>query len=112
VLSALAGTLTTAPTSAGDVATTLTDGRKVIATAGTSAAIRASLTCKWVQVTALAGNASTLYVGGSGVVADAGSEAGTPLAPGQSTTIPVNDAAKVFIDVLTNSDGVTFTVGS
>lgn len=95
-----------------DVATTLTGGRKTVASTGTAEAIRGTLACKWVTVTALKTNTSDVYVGGSGVVADAGSQTGIPLAAGEGVTIPVDDAAKVFVDVLVNSEGVTFLVGS
>lgn len=95
-----------------DSVTTLTDGRKTIATAGTAAAIRASLACKWVIVTALKVNTADVYVGGASVSADVDTEVGTPLAAGESLTIPIDNASKVFIDVLVNGEGVTFTVGS
>jgi hypothetical protein len=112
VLSQLQGTLVTAPNSAGDVAGTLTDGRKTSSSPGTAVAVRASLACKWVCVTALKTNTDQVNVGGSGVVAAAGSSTGQPLAAGESVTLPVNDAAKVFVDVRVSGEGVSFTVGS
>lgn len=112
----LAGTLTVGgtitPTAAGDVAGTLTDGRKTVTTAGTAVAIRASLACKWVQVTALTSNTQQVNVGAGGVLAAAGTSTGTPLAAGQSTTIPVDNASKVFVDARVAGEGVSFTVGS
>lgn len=104
--------LTTTPTGAGDVAATLTDGRKTVTTPGTAVAVRATLACKWVQVVALKTNTQQVNVGGSGALATAGASTGTPLDPGQSTTIPVNDAAKIFVDARVAGEGVSFTVGS
>lgn len=112
ILAALQGTLATAPTSAGDVAGTLTDGRKTVTTPGAAVALRASLSCKWVCATALKTNTDQVNVGGSGVLATAGSSTGQPLAAGESVTIPVNDAAKVFVDARVAGEGVSFTVGT
>lgn len=112
VLAALGGTLTTAPTTAGDVASTLTDGRKTVTTPTTAVALRASLACRWVCVTALKTNTSQVNVGGASVLATLGSETGQPLGAGDSVTIPVNDAAKVFVDARVAGEGVTFTVGA
>lgn len=104
--------LTTAPNRAGDVAGTLTDGRKTVTTPGTAAALRASLACKWVCVTALPTNTQQVNVGGAGTLAASGSSTGSPLAAGQSITLPVDDVAKVFVDVRVAGEGVSFTVGS
>jgi hypothetical protein len=98
--------------SAGDVAATLTDGRKTVTTPATAVALRGALACKWVQVVALKTNTQQVNVGGTGVLATAGASTGTPLDPGQSTTIPVDDAAKVFVDARVAGEGVSFTVGS
>jgi hypothetical protein len=95
---------------AGDVVSTLTDGRQTVDAPGIAEALRTSLACKWVMVTALKGNTNTVAVGGAAVKAGAPST-GTPLGSGESVTIPVNDAAKVFVDALTAGEGVSFTVG-
>lgn len=104
--------LSTAPTVAGDVASTLTDGRKTVTTPGTAVAVRASLGCDWVCVTALKTNTDQVNVGGSGVLATSGSSTGSPLAAGESVTIPVDNASKVFVDARVAGEGVSFTVGS
>lgn len=96
----------------GDVASTLTDGRQVVAVPGTAVAIRATLPCKWVTVTALTSNTAQVNVGGATVLAAAGSSRGVPLAAGQSATIPVNNAAKVFVDARVAGQGVDILVGS
>lgn len=95
-----------------DQVSTLTDGRKTVTSAGTALAIRASLACKWVTVTALLTNTTQVNVGGSGVLATLGASSGTPLLPGGSVTIPVSNANLVFVDARTSGEGVSFTVGS
>jgi hypothetical protein len=108
-----AGTpLATTPSKAGDVVGALTDGRKTVTTPGTAVALRGSLACKWVCVTALTSNSGQVNVGGSGVLAVLGTSTGSPLAAGQSITIPIDDAAKVFVDARVAGEGVSFTVGA
>jgi hypothetical protein len=108
----LAGTLTVTPSAAGDVATSLTDGRKTVTTPATPVVLGASTPCKWVQATALTSNTDQVNVGGSGVLATAGSSKGTPLAAGQSTTLPVSNLNLVFVDARVAGEGVSFTVGA
>jgi hypothetical protein len=91
---------------------TLTDGRKIVAAAGTAEAIRSSLACKWVTVTALISNTQQVNVGGSGVLATAGGSTGTPLLSGEAITIPVSNANLVFVDARVSTEGVSFTVGT
>lgn len=112
VLAALGGTLVTAPATAGDVTSTLTDGRKTVSTAGSAVAISASLACRWVCVTALKSNTDVVNVGGSGVLAAAGSATGTPLSAGESVTIPISDASLVYVDSRVDGEGVSFMVGA
>lgn len=113
LVNALSGEIPVNPSRAGDVASTLTDGRKTVATPGTPEALEAAATpCKWVIATALKTNSQDVWIGGAGVSGVAGAEAGSPLSPGDSETLPVDDAAKVFVDVLAAGEGVTFTVGS
>lgn len=100
------------PVRAGDIASALTDDRKTVTTAGTAVAIHASLACRWVLVTALKTNTDVVAVGGSGVVAASGSIKGQPLSPGESVSLPVDNASKVFVDARVNGEGVSFTVGS
>lgn len=95
-----------------DVATTLTDGRKTVTTPGTAVAIRATLACKWVTGNALFSNTQQVNIGGSGVLAAAGSSTGRGLQPGDSFSYPVADAAELFIDARVAGEGVSFTVGS
>ena len=89
--------------------TTLDDGRKVVASAGTAEALGASTTIKEVIVTAELSNTGVISVGGSGVVAAESTREGTPLEPGESAVIEIDDLAKVYIDSTVNGDGVTYT---
>lgn len=98
--------------SAGDVAGTLTNGRKTVTTPGTPVALASSAACAWVAVTALASNADVVSVGGSGVLATAGSETGVVLAPGASVTIPTTNVSNVFVDALVAGNGVSFLAGA
>jgi hypothetical protein len=102
----------TGPVLVSDTAATLTNGRKTVASAGTAEAIRATLVCKWVTVTALPTNTAQVNVGASGVLATSGTQTGIPLSPGDSTTLTVADAAIVFVDAAVSGQGVSFVVGS
>ncbi len=125
IAGALAGTLTTdvsdragrllgttTPLKSGDQASTLTDGRKVVATAGTRVALTTSSTCKWVTLTALHSNTDVVMVGGTGVIAALATRAGISLTAGQATTIPVDDPSKINVDAMVSGEGVLFLVGS
>jgi hypothetical protein len=41
-----------------------------------------------------------------------GGTTGTSLLAGESVTIPVDNASKVFVDARTTGEGVSFTVGA
>jgi hypothetical protein len=112
IKASLAGTLTIAAQAPADQAGTLTDGRKTVTAAGTAEAIRASLACKWVTVTALLTNTLQVNVGGSGSLATSGGSTGTALQPGGSVTLPVSNANLVFVDARVSGEGVSFTVGA
>jgi hypothetical protein len=112
LLSAVQGTLTTAPTTAGDVATTLTAGRKTVASPGTAEALGGSLACKWVRATALKTNTDLVCVGGAATLATLGLETGDPLDAGESSTIPVSNRNLVFVDARVSGQGVQYTVGA
>lgn len=96
-----------------DIAAALTDGRKTVTTPGTQVAIVSSATpCKWVMITALLTNTQVIFIGGSGVDATIGAEAGTPLAAGDSITVPISNAQLVFVDSRVAGEGISFTVGA
>lgn len=87
----------------------INDGTKSVTTAGTAEALVASSTaCRMVEIQAMAGNTNNIAVGSSTVVATAGSERGLVLAPSQSVAIRVKDLNDIYIDAVTNGEGVSF----
>lgn len=115
-----AGTgLTTVPKSAGDVATGLAQGRRSNSTPGTAIQVTTTSTpCKWVVVSSVSNNATVVNVGASGVLAavglspSVGTSTGIPLDVGGSVTVPVDNANKVYFDVRTSGDAVSWLAGS
>ena len=93
----------------GAVASTVDDGRQVVATPGTAVALAASTTIKEVTITAELTNTDLVCVGGSTVVAALATQRGTPLYPGDSVTLKSDDLAEVFIDAIVATDGVVYT---
>ena len=93
---------------------TIADNRKTVTAAGTAEKIlAASTTCIKVIITALESNTDVIVVGGSTVVAGTtedggGTRRGTPLDPGQSLEILINDVSKIYIDAVVSGNGVSF----
>lgn len=92
----------------GAVATTIGDGRKTVATAGSAEALAASTAVKEVTISAETDNTGVVVVGGSTVVAAVGTRRGTPLYPGDTVTVPTDNLAEVYLDVTVNGEGATF----
>lgn len=89
--------------------TTITDGNKTVTLAGTPERLVASTTaCRKVVITALINNNDTVVVGGSTVVASLAGRRGIPLIQGQSCEIQIDDLNKIYLDVVTSGDGVSF----
>lgn len=85
-------------------------GRKTVAAAGTAERLVAANTpCKKVIITAETDNTNPVVVGDSSVIAALATRKGTPLAAGASVTLYVEDLYSIFIDAVTNTEGVTFT---
>ena len=85
------------------------DGRQVVATAGTRVQLSATSTqIKKVVVSALPSNTGVITVGGSTVVAAAGSETGKVLYPGDSDTFFADNLNKIYIDALYDGNGCTY----
>jgi len=89
-------------------AETIADQRKTVTTAGTAVALAASAAIRGVFVTAETDNTNIVTVGGSTVVGALATRRGIPLSAGDTIFIPVDDVAKVYIDCITNGEGVTF----
>lgn len=80
-------------------------GHKTISSAGTQEAISASQAItSGVTVKALADNTGDVYVGNSGV----DSTNGLVLAAGEQVFIEIDNLSKVYIDVETNDEGVSW----
>jgi hypothetical protein len=89
--------------------TTVTDGRKVVATAGTKEALASSTACKEVIITAETDNTGIVAVGAaSTVVADLATRRGVPLAAGDSIVLQIDNLADIGLDATVSGDGVTF----
>jgi hypothetical protein len=91
------------------VKSSIKDGRKVVATAGTRLALAASTTCKHVTIVAETNNTDIVVVGGITVVAALATRQGVPLYPGDTYDLDIDDLADVYLDALVSTEGVTYT---
>ena len=90
--------------------TTIAQGRKTVASAGTPEALVGVATpCKRVDVQALSTNTGIIVVGGAGVVAAAGTRTGIALEAKQTYSFSITDLANVYIDATVDNEGVSFT---
>jgi len=85
------------------------DGRKVVATAGAREALASLTPATIVIITAETDNTSYIVIGGATVVAALATRQGTPLNPGDSITLEVDNLADVYLDAMVNGEGVTYT---
>ena len=89
--------------------TTVTDGRKVVTTAGTRVALASSTACKEVVITAETDNTGIVAVGAAGtVIASLATRTGIPLNAGDSIVLQIDNLADVGLDSTVSGDGVTF----
>lgn len=87
------------------IASSVGDGSKDVAAAGTREALSSSsISCRYVIVTAKAANTDTIWLGGATVAAGRG----RPLVALQSEKIDIDDVSKVYIDAAVSSEGVTY----
>lgn len=85
------------------------DGRAVVASSGTAVPISASVNyVTAVTVTALPTNTNLVWVGGPTVKAAVGQERGMPLDASDSFYMEVADLNRIYIDAITNGEGVTY----
>jgi len=97
------------PVSVTSAITTVTDGRKVVTTAGTRVALAASTACKEVVITAETDNTGYVVVGAAAtVIAALATRTGIPLYAGDSVTIQTDNLAAIGLDWAVSGDGVTF----
>lgn len=89
----------------------LRDGRATVTTAGTAVQLAAQGglgRLGAIAITALSLNTGTIVVGGSTVVAAAGTRRGIPLAAGASVTISTGNLSDVWLDATVSGEGVSF----
>lgn len=92
-------------------ASTLSDGRKVVAAAGTEEALSTDNgRVISVAIQAETDNTGVIVVGASTVVADQATRRGIALAPGGMVTLNVDQLSKIYLDSTVSGDGVTFVV--
>jgi len=85
-------------------------GRQTVTTGGTAVQLSTTATpILEVAVTAETDNTNPVTVGASTVVGALATRKGTPLAAGETVVLAVNDLSKVYIDAVTNTEGVTYT---
>jgi hypothetical protein len=92
--------------------TALGDGVKTVTTAGTDEALAGSTACKWVTVQAQTDNTNEIAVGATGVDATIATGTGIILFPGDSITIEIDNLADVFVDAITDGEGVRYFYGT
>ena len=101
------------PVSVTSANTTVTDGRKVVATAGTREALASSTACKEVVINAETDNTGIVAVGAAAtVVAAIATRRGVPLNAGDSIVLQIDNLADVGLDSTVSGDGVTFVAFS
>lgn len=103
ILCGISGAVVTPPTY------TVSDGRKVVTTAGTRVALAASTVCKKVDIGALSTNTGIIVVGGITCVAAAGTRRGFALSAGDKYLIEIDNLSKLYLDSTVNGEGVSFT---
>ena len=89
--------------------TTIGDGRKTVATAGTREALAVSTSCEKVDITAEIDNTGIIVVGGSTVVAALATRRGIPLYAGDTYSFEIDNLADIYIDATVSGDGCTYT---
>lgn len=87
----------------------VTDGRKVVTTAGTRVAlVSAPVAALRCTITAETDNTGAVVVGGSTVVASLATRQGVPLNAGDSYELEISDLSRVYLDSEVSGDGVTY----
>lgn len=83
-------------------------GRKV-GTVGDPVQVTATSTpCGMVHIQAFPGNSGNVAIGDEDINAASGSERGKILAPGEHYDYPIDNLSKVYLDILTTGDGISY----
>ena len=89
--------------------TSIGDGRRTVTMAVTAVQLSAvSVACAKVTICALAANTGVIVVGGSTVVASAGTRRGIPLNPLDTITLDISNLNLVYLDGTVNGEGVSY----
>lgn len=97
------------PVSVTSANTTVTDGRKIVTSAGIRVPLASSTACKEVVITAETDNTGIVAVGAaSTVIAALATRTGIPLNAGDSIVLQTDNLADVGLDSMVSGDGVTF----
>lgn len=85
-------------------------GRKAVTSAGTAEQLVTTATaCFTVIVSADLGNNNPVVIGNSDVIAEAGSQKGIVLVPGNNpVSMFIDDVSKIYVDSQSNGDAVCF----
>lgn len=83
-------------------------GVKTVTTAGTDLALATTTPCKRVVIQAQTDNTTGVAVGATGVDATVATGTGIFLYPGDSIELDCDDLADIYVDALTNGEGVRF----
>ena len=103
-------TLFTLPAFAEELYTVIGDGRQTVATAGTRVRLStSSVACSRVVIVAETDNTNPVTVGGDTVVGALATRRGVPLSAGDSITVKTDNLNRVWLDSVTNGEGVTYT---
>lgn len=87
----------------------ISSGSKNVSSAGTAETLGASVAIKRVFITARRNNQGEIVFGGSNAKAAIGVRVGTPLSPGDTQIVEINDLSKVYIDAEVSGDGISYT---
>ena len=89
--------------------TEIHDGRKVVTTAGTRVClVNASTPCLCAVITGETDNTNPVTIGSATVVGALLTRQGIPLSAGQALVLEIDDLSKIYLDSITNGEGVTF----
>jgi hypothetical protein len=92
--------------------TSIGHGVKVVASAGTDEVLASATPAKWIVIQAQTDNSGIVAVGGAGVDATVATGTGVALAAGESVTLLIADLSDLYVDAVTNGDGVRYTYGA
>lgn len=88
----------------------LIDGRQTVTSAGTRVQLSTTSTpILTVAIQAETDNTNPVTVGGATVVGALATRRGIALSAGASVTLAVNNLTDIYIDSITNGEGVTYT---